>query len=151
MDSNALLPSRRRVRKWQESFMDHAESTVDVLKDHPLRSLYIRSFAWIGSVEPCTGVLCETCQRCLRDFAILKVRKRTHHATVASMLGAVKIGCRICTCLWRQLAADRSIDPENVPKEMNEQTPSFSRFWSLSSASPCSRLPIFKVGYLVRG
>ena len=103
---------------------------------------YIRSFAWIGSIEPCTGVLCETCQRCLRDFLILKVHARPHHPTASSMLAAVEIGCRLCTCLWGQFAADRSIDPENVPKEMYEQQGSFSRFWAFSSRSI---LPIFMV------
>ena len=104
--------------------------------------LYIRSFAWIGSVEPCTGVLCKTCQRCLRGLLILKVLEGTHHATASSMLAAVEIGCRICTCLWRQFAGAEGVDPENVPREMNELPVDFSRLFASSSAP---RLPTFIV------
>ena len=106
MDSNSLLPNPERVKKWQASLWLRRDITGEYL-----RPLYIRSFAWIGSVEPCTGVLCETCQRCLRDSLILKVRRESHHATASSMFAAVKIGCRICTCLWRQFTGDRSVDP----------------------------------------
>ncbi len=66
---------------------------------------------------------------------ILKVSEGTHHATTSSMLAAVEIGCRVCTCLWRQFAGDHGIDPENVPKEMNEDPMSFSGFWSFSKPS----------------
>ena len=130
MDSSALLPNRRRVRQWQASLTHHALLAGDAAKES-LRSLYIRSFAWIGSVEPCTGVLCETCQRCLRDLFILKVREGTHHATASSMLVAVEIGCRICTCLWRQFAGLQSIDAENALGETNEGE-RFSGFFSFS-------------------
>ena len=108
--------------------MDHVQA-ARFATGKSLRSLYIRRFAWIGSVEPCTGVLCETCQRCLRDFFILKVHEATHHATASSMLAAVAIGCRICTCLWRQFAIIESIDPEN-PVEMNKRRRWFSRLVS---------------------
>ena len=147
MNSNAMLLGGVRVKEWQTSLKRHARVARRATKKS-LTTLYVRSFSWIGSVEPCTGVLCETCQRCLRDVVILKVSQGTHHATASSMLAAVAIGCRVCTCLWRQLAADRSIDPENVPKEMNEhdrsidfenvlkemneQRGDFSRFWSFS-------------------
>ena len=130
MDSNALIRSRVRVRRWQKSLTYHAEAAIGALKD-PLIKSYIRSFSWIGSVEPCTGVLCETCQRCLRKLVILKVRRGIHHATASSMLAAVEIGCRICTCLWRHFAGFRNIDPENVPKEMNENRQIFSIFGTI--------------------
>ena len=142
MDPNALLPSRDRVREWQASLTRHARIARRATSESII-PLYIRSFAWIGSVEPCTGVLCETCQRCLRDFLILKVRTGTHHTTASSMLAAVRIGCRICTCLWRQFAGDRSIDPENVPRKMDEGLPAFSRFSSNSRGRYCSRWPRF--------
>ncbi len=74
-------------------------------------------------------MLCETCQRCLRDHLILKVRGGTHHATASSMLAAVEIGCRVCTCLWRQYSGDRRIDPQDVSKDLNGRMP-FSGFWS---------------------
>lgn len=120
MDSNALLPNRRRVRDWRWSLTRHLRySTEDP---------FICNFAWIGSVEPCTGVLCETCQRCLRYCLFLKVRGGTHHPTASSMLATVRIGCRICTCLWRQFAGLQTIDPDNVPGEMNSKWRGFSHF-----------------------
>lgn len=133
MESTALLPSPRRVRKWQKSLAFHTKVARYDAKDF-LRSLYIRSFVWIGSVEPCTGVLCETCQRCLRDCLILKLREGEHHTTASSMLAAVRIGCRICTCLWRVFAGMQNIDPENVPGVMSETAFGFSR---LSSQRKC--------------
>ena len=87
-------------------------------------------------------MLCETCQRCLRDFVILKVHEGTHHATASSMLAAVGIGCQICTCLWRHFAGVRNIDPANVPKEMNEQLGDFSIFWTIPTQR---RFPRFRV------
>ena len=144
MDSNALIRSRLRVRKWQKSLTYHAEAAVDALKE-PLLKSYMRNFARTGSVEPCTGVLCETCQRCLRDILILKRNKGIHHATASSMLAAVELGCRVCTCLWRQFAGDQSIDPENVPKEMNERSRAFSAFWVFSG------YPMFKVWNMMWG
>ena len=137
---NALMRSRARVRKWHASLTYHGEAAVDALKESLMKS-YNRSFAWTGSVEPCTGVLCETCQRCLRDIVILKVSEGTHHATASSMLAAVEIGCRVCTCLWRYLAGFRNIDPENVPKEMNQdRLEEFSIFGTISKDAT-----IFKV------
>ena len=129
MDSNTLRASLYRVREWQESLVNHLRGARYNTRNF-LRPLYIRNFAWIGSVEPCTGVLCETCQRCLRDLLILKVHHGTHHATASSMLAAVRIGCRICTCLWGQFTRTESVDPENAPREMNEPPGEFSRFWS---------------------
>ena len=114
--------------------MDHVRAARSATRKS-LTPLYIRRFAWIGSVEPCTGVLCETCQRCLRDLFILKVHQGTHHATASSMLAAVAIGCRICTCLWRQYAGVHSMDPENVPREIIERRGGFSRFWYLRGSA----------------
>ena len=136
MDSNALLPIPERVREWHEYLKLRTRDTQNAAKKS-LSLLYIRSFAWIGSVEPCTGVLCETCQRCLRDFFILKVRQGTHHATASSILAAVRIGCRICTCLWRQFAGLQSGDPENVPGAMNGSRRDFSYFFSFSERKNC--------------
>ena len=131
MDSNALLPRLDRFIERQNSFMHHVREAF--------RPLYIRKFAWIGSVEPCTGVLCETCQCCLRDLLILKLPVGTHHATTCSMLAAVGIGCRICTCLWRQFAGFQSIDPAKAPEEINEELGDFSSFFTASETShrPC--------------
>ena len=144
MDSNSLLTSPKRVTKWQTSLQLHAWAARRATKQS-LKSLYIHSFGWIGSVEPCTGVLCETCQRCLRDSMILKVRRGIHHATASSMFEAVKIGCRVCTCLWRHFATVRSIDPENVPREMYNRRGNFSSLLSFPSLRPRSRLPIFRL------
>ena len=150
MDLDALIRSRVRVKEWQLS-LKYRAIRARYATEESIKPLYIRSFAWTGSVEPCTGVLCETCQRCLRDFVILKVSEGTHHPTASSMLAAVEIGCRVCTCLWRQYFGDQSIDPENVPKEMNEGLRNFSAFWSFSRQRSFSRsrrlprLPIFTV------
>ena len=133
--SNAQNHRLNRFRARQTSYMPHVKEAF--------RPLYIRKFAWIGSVEPCTGVLCDTCQSCLRDLLILKVAFGTHHATARSMLAAVRIGCRICTCLWRQFAGFRSMDPEKVPGEMDEEPGDFSQFFT---ASETSRRPCFVVG-----
>ena len=119
------------MRKWHASLKSHARVARYATK-RSLTTLYIRTFAWIGSIEPCTGVLCETCQHCLRKLVILKVRAGIHHATASSMLAAVEIGCRICTCLWRCFAGFRNIDPENVPKEMNQNRLRFSIFGTIS-------------------
>ena len=113
-----------------------------------LRLLYIRKFAWIGSVEPCTGVLCEPCQRCLRDLLILKVSFVTHHSTASSILAAVGIGCRICTCLWRQFAGLQNFDPENVPGEINEVP---GDFHSELEALAISHRPCFILRDTLRG
>ena len=138
MDLDALIRSRVRVKvrtplRSRARYARHAAENF-------LKPSYIRSFAWIGSVELCTGVLCETCQGSLRDFLILKVREGSHHATASSMLAAVGIGCRMCTCLWRRFAADRSTDSENVPKEFYEGRLS-SDFRQFSRHRPRSRLP----------
>ena len=134
MDSSALLPSRRRIRQWQESLTDRVR-------------LCMRSFAWIGSIEPCTGVLCETCQRCLRDFLLRNVRDGSHHATTSSMLAAVEIGCRICTCLWRQFAGINSFDPENIPREMNGlKRELHGSYYSILRRGYSSPLLMFEVG-----
>ena len=137
---NALvagLPSLQSIRARQQYSKWRVRRAA--LKESLIQS-YIRTFAWIGSVEPCTGVLCETCQRCLRDRLIFNVHKGTdhthvtHHPTASSMSAAVEFGCRICTCLWRQFACVENFDPENVPREMEEQIGIFfSSFYAYSS------------------
>ena len=55
-----------------------------------------------------------------------------------SMLAAVEIGCRVCTCLWRQSAGIRNIDPENMSEEKNAKGQPFSHF-----KSHFNKIPIF--------
>ena len=137
MDTHSVPPSRQRIRERQALLAIRGRLARHAMKKFIILS-YTRAFAWIGSVEPCTGVLCETCQRCLRDRLILNVRKGTghtdaiHHATASSMFAAVETGCRICTCLWRQFAGVENFDPENVPREIDEQMREFSTFCSYS-------------------
>ena len=148
MNLNTLLPSRHHVKEWQRSLSYHTSNAGHAAR-LLLNSLYIRSFAWIGSVEPCTGVLCERCQHCLRDFFILNVRqRRTHHTTASSMLAAVRIGCRICTSLWRQFARLRSIDPENVPERMNEESGEFSYLFSFWWRRDCPNFVVWNMIWL---
>ena len=45
---------------------------------------------------------------------ILKEPEGTHHATASSMLAAVEMGCRVCTCVWLECTDDCNIDAEKA-------------------------------------
>ena len=107
------MRSRARVKTWQISLEYRVRVVRGITKEF-LTTLFVHSFAWTGSVEPCTGVLCETCQRCLRDIMILKKSEGTHHATASSMLAAVELGCRVCTCVWLECTDDCNIDANSI-------------------------------------